>query len=156
MTTPREATPEPLYPSLVLITEEFERDVKMVEDRAAQFDTRGGVLIGFAGVLVGLIARTEQALALLQQWALGLAAGAAAAAAAGALWRQPTSTHLDPEHLRGYMATEEESARRTILDTQIPLYRLDQKRLKARMILIGLASALLMASLILLCLNACG
>lgn len=147
------ASPLLRYPSLGLVLEEFHLDAKTQQDRAAQLDARGGVLIGFSGVLVGLIARGTTPPSGLQQAALALAAAAAAAAAVGALWRQASST-LDPLRLRAYMAADEETSRRRILDTRIPLYLQDQKRVRVRFAMVGLASILLMAALVLLCLAA--
>ncbi|MFE7547046.1 hypothetical protein [Streptomyces gardneri] len=150
---PSEHSPPQKYASLELVLEEFHLDAKTQQDRAAQLDARGGVLIGFAGVLVGLIARGTTPPSGLQQAALVCAAAAAAAAAVGALWRQASST-LDPLRLRAYMAATEEHARLRILDTRISLYLQDQKRLRLRFAMVGSASALLMAALILLCLAA--
>jgi hypothetical protein len=145
--------PPPKYPSLGLVLEEFHLDAKTQQDRAAQLDARGGVLIGFAGVLVGLIARGTTPPSGLQQAALALAAAAAAAAAVGAMWRQASST-LDPLRLRNYMAVDEDAARLAILDTRVLLYLQDQGRVRLRFAMVGLASALLMAALVLLCLAA--
>jgi hypothetical protein len=130
-------------PSLDLIHDSFERERDRDLAHFDALDTKAGVVMGFAGVLVTIGPR-DTAVAVVAT-AIGVAA---AVAGLSAFWpgRFPA---LEPQHLRSYLSAEERITRLVVVDTYGELLRQGRDlirskalRLKAAMLMLAVASVL--------------
>jgi hypothetical protein len=114
----------PALPSLSVLNEEAGAEIAAQERRADALDSKAGVVLGFAGVLVGLsIDKLDGGWGHV---ATGVAGVAALVAAAVVPRSYPT---LALRHLRErYLMAEEEFTRRRLLDTRIAMYERSQQR----------------------------
>lgn len=133
-------------PSLELLAETTAAEVAAQERRGDALDTKAGVLLGFAGVLVGL------SVANLHGWwahSGGIVAGLAAFFAGWAVLPRSYPT-LGLRRLRDrYLSAEEGFTRQRLLDTRIAMYDETRKilRVKARLVsaaTIGLGAAVIL------------
>jgi hypothetical protein len=133
-------------PSLSLLNEAATDELGAQERRADALDAKAGVLLGFAGVLVGL--SVDKLQGVLGQVATGVAVLAGLLAAAAFIPRAYPTLAL--RHLRDrYLTSEEEFTRLRLLDTRIAMYNSTQPRLhrKAQLVkasTIGLSLAVLL------------
>jgi hypothetical protein len=112
-------------PSLSLLNEAAVDELGAQERRADALDSKAGVLLGFAGVLVGLSVDKLPGVGHIATGAAALAGLLAAAAFIPRLY--PT---LALRHLRNsYLTSEEEFTRLRLLDTRIGMYERNQPRL---------------------------
>jgi hypothetical protein len=130
-------------PSLDLIHDSFERERDRDLAHFDALDTKAGVVVGFASVLVTIGPR-DTAVAVVAT-AIGVAA---AVAGLSAFWpgRFPA---LEPQHLRSYLSAEERITRLVVVDTYGELLRQGRDlirskalRLKAAMLMLAVASVL--------------
>jgi hypothetical protein len=130
----------PGLPSLDLLSDEVAAELAAQERRSDALDSKAGVLLGFAGVLVGLTVAS-----LHGAWAtIGAGFAAAAAVCAGvAVVPRPYPT-LEVRRLREtYLTAEEDFTRRRLLDTRIVMYEETQTLLKIKAWLVTAASGTL-------------
>jgi hypothetical protein len=113
---------EPDLPSLAILVAQVASERETMNTHAESLDTKAGVVLGFAGVLVGLGATAQLAVSerLLVQIGLGMAVVAALLAAWGFLPRgYPV---LEVYRLRQrYLTALESETRLHLLDTQIEM-----------------------------------
>lgn len=140
--------PTELYPGLAVVGDVIERTVDAQERRVASLDQRGGVLLGFAGLLVGIILRDP---AGLDWWSVAAAACAALAALAAGVSIFPLLTNsLDPtELLELYAGEPAEAAQFRILSTVTRLYEEDLPRARRKAVALRVATGLLFAAVLL-------
>ena len=140
-------------PSLSLLNEAATDELGAQERRADALDSKAGVLLGFAGVLVAL--SLDKLHGTFGHVASGIAALAGLLAAAAFIPRAYPTLAL--RHLRDrYLTSEEEFTRLRLLDTRIAMYKRNQPRLnrkaqlvKASTMALGLAVLLtLVASIV--------
>jgi hypothetical protein len=136
----------PALPSLPVLNEEAAAEIAAQERRADALDSKGGVLLGFAGVLVGL--SIDKLQGALGQVATGVAGVTAMVAAAAIVPRAyPT---LSLRRLRDrYLTSEEEFTRLRVLDTRIAMYDRTQQTLAVKALLVRLAALGLAAAVVL-------
>ena len=133
-------------PSLSLLNEAATDELGAQERRADALDAKAGVLLGFAGVLVGL--SVDKLQGVLGQVATGVAVLAGLLAAAAFIPRAYPTLAL--RHLRDrYLTSEEDFTRLRLLDTRIAMYNSTQSRLnrKAQLVkasTVGLSLAVLL------------
>jgi hypothetical protein len=130
-------------PSLELIHASFERERDRDLAHFDALDTKAGVIVGFAGVLV-TIQRGTGWIAIL-----GALVGVGAAfTGLAAFWpgRFPT---LEPSHLRSYLTSEERITTLALVDTYLDLLeagrdliRTKALRLKVAVILLAVSAAI--------------
>lgn len=138
----------PLYPSLDVIRAELDKRRQEQSQKAASFDTRAGLVLGFGGVLIGLAPAQTTALHLSGQ----VAAALAAAVAGWSLTFRVTGS-VGPRALRdNYLTKAPEETQLRLLDTRSWLFELDEKRFEAKVErmkwavwLLALAVALMLA-----------
>lgn len=124
-------------PSLELLSTETSAGLAEQERRGANLDTKAGVLLGFAGVLVGL------SVANLHGWPAhaGAAVGALAAVLAGGATLPRSFPTLDLRELRDrYLTAEEDVTRLTLLDTRIAMFAETRAVLKRKAQLVTAAT----------------
>jgi hypothetical protein len=111
-------------PSLAILSELVDAERSAMSAHAESLDTKAGVILGFAGVLVGLGATAQPSLVKSVVFQIGL--GLAVVAAVLAAWafvprRFPV---LELRHLRDkYLVVPEAETRLRLLDTQIEMTR---------------------------------
>ena len=115
-------------PSLRFITELVEAERATMNMHRESLDTKAGVILGFAGVLVGLGATAQSVISrsVLSEIGLALTIGAAVLAAWAFLPRNYPV--LGVYRLREkYLASAEAETRLRLLDTQIEMSSADQR-----------------------------
>jgi hypothetical protein len=136
----------PALPSLPVLNEEAAAEIAAQERRADALDSKGGVLLGFSGVLVGL--SIDKLQGVLGHVATGVA-GLTAMVAAGAIVPRSYPT-LSLRRLRDrYLTSEEEFTRLRVLDTRIAMYDRTQRTLAVKALLVRLAAVGLAAAIVL-------
>jgi hypothetical protein len=143
---------DPPLPSLEVISDQVASERKTMDSHAESLDAKAGVVLGFAGVLVGLGA-TAQALVssgLVFQIGLGFAVGAALTAALAFLPRRVPVLEVLP--MRRLLTTTEETTKLTLLDAQIKmvlqtatLVKHKGRRVKVAVALLAIAAGLVVA-----------
>jgi hypothetical protein len=143
--------PVPL-PSLELVTAQVARERETMNAHAESLDTKAGVVLGFAGVLVGLGATAQAFVSatLAFQVGLGVAVLAALSAAFAFLPRKYPVVEVLP--LRAFLTAPEAETRLTLLDVQIDmvikaarLVKLKGRLIKVAVGLLAVAAALIVA-----------
>lgn len=138
--------------SLELVATEVQSELEQQLRHFEGLDTKAGIVLGFAGVLVALSGKVEP---LLGPIGLGLAAVAALMAVWAFLPRRfPV---LDLGQLReGYLTAQPEFTTLHLMDTRLEMWRLGSQilagkalRLKVALLLIALATAALAGSILL-------
>ena len=104
------------WPSLSILAEEARAEIAAQERRAEALDSKAGVLLGFAGVLVGLT--VDKLHGVLGHIATAVAGVAAVLAAAAVVPRSYPTLSLRRLRER-YLMAEEEFTRQRLLDTRI-------------------------------------
>ena len=126
-------------PSLQFLGDESARELETQDRRADALDSKAGIVLGFAGVLVPLsLANLHGNLAHV---GTGFAALAALLASVGFLPRDTSALNL--RQLRdSYLTAEETFTRLRVLDTRIAMYERTNKRLevKAQIIISSVAA----------------
>lgn len=124
----------PSLPSLDLLEDESIRQLELQERRSDALDTKAGVVIGFAGVLVALsIANLHSNTAHV---GTGFAALAALLASAGFFPR--LSPALNIQHLRQrYLTADLNFTRVRVLDTRVNMYERANRRLRVKVLLVS-------------------
>jgi len=110
-------------PSLSLIVEQVATERETINAHAESLDSKAGVVLGFAGVLVGLGATAQGSVGQLAfQMGLGVAVLSAALAAWGFLPRRYLV--LEVFRLRqSYLTAPDEETQLQLLDTQVEMVR---------------------------------
>lgn len=112
-------------PSIDLIEATLDREEESYRSRAGGIDTKAGVILGAAGVLVALVG-THPSVAGLVGQLLALTSGAAAVAA---LWPKIDKA-IGPERLRDrYLTVDVSITRMVVLNSRIDLHAKDEQRL---------------------------
>jgi hypothetical protein len=134
-------------PSLSILGEEITAALAAQERHGDALDSKAGILLGFAGVLVGLsVANLRGNVAHA-----GAASAAAAALCAGAAFVPRTFPALAPLRLRNsYLTAQEEFTRLRLLDTRIVLYQETESVLRKKAALVTAAAVLLGIGVILM------
>ncbi|MGH3498965.1 MAG: hypothetical protein ACRDP1_16010 [Nocardioidaceae bacterium] len=134
------------YPSLDVVRGELDQRVAEQQQRSSDFDNRAGLLLGFAGVLIGLGTAGPLAVHLAGQ----VLAAAAGGAATWSLMPR-ISAAVSPRQLRNrYLAQDVETTKLSLLDTHIYLYEADDQRLTSKARRMRLAAALLALAVLLM------
>jgi hypothetical protein len=112
----------PGLPSLELLAETVESELAAQERRGDALDSKAGVLLGFAGVLVGLtVSNLDGTLATI---GAACAGGAAVLAGLAFIPRSFPTLKLRPLRRR-YLTADEEFTRLRLLDTRIAMQQRD-------------------------------
>jgi hypothetical protein len=137
-------TDAPSLPSLELVLDQVASERKTLDDRLQGLDGRAGIVLGFAGVLIGLGATAQPAASntVVFQCGLGVAVLAASLAAATFL-PQPSSAILDIRPARQLLSAPEADTRLALLDTQIAMVEMTKPLVSRKVRLIGFAVLLL-------------
>ncbi|MBV6758008.1 hypothetical protein [Rhodococcus opacus] len=141
------------YPSLELIEGYIERTVDSQERRVTSMDQRGGVLLGFAGVIVGLVFRDIDH---LHGWGIvGGVLAVLAGALAGAVIFPGTANTLSPvELLEGYALEDPAVTRFNTLSTLADLFKEEEGRVRRKGQLLQGATLLLPLAVLVLFIGA--
>jgi len=143
------ADPPSKYPGLVPLAGAVERTADSQERRVASLDQRAGVLLGFAGILVGLILRDPSGLNWLSFVAAGVATAGALAAGFSILPRKFKT--LDPrELLESWAALPADEASFKILSTMAENYEENEPGARKKARRVGLAGGLVVLSVVLI------
>lgn len=137
---------EEQVPSLGVVESVLEREDGSYRDRGNALDSKAGVILSAAGVIVALIGTTTNVTAILSQ-ALAIAAGAAAA------WVivPRIETTFAPRDLRDqYLGAAEVYTRLAVLNAQILLHEEGEARLRTKARRLRSASALLLGSAVII------
>ena len=130
------------YPSLDVVRSEVDLRLREQERHGTAFDTRAGLILGFAGVLIGL-ARTDPS-------AIDMAASVTAAAAgllAGSSLTVRQGMSLDVRALRdGHLRRDATATKLHALDAWLWISTRDEHRLLRKARLLVLAGQLLAVS----------
>lgn len=127
-------------PSLGVVEDAVSRQEASYRDRAGGVDTKAGVLLSAAGVIVVLVG-AEPATAGLVGQCLAVAAGAAAVAA----FLPRVDKSISPARLRDrYLAVDPVRVRLILLNTRIDLITADENRLIRKLRWLKVASLLLL------------
>jgi hypothetical protein len=136
----------PQYPSLDLIRTELDLRLADQARKAATFDTRAGVVLGFGGVLIGLVGEDPTIFQLLGQIVAALAAGVA-----GVSMRYRVSGSMNIRAVRDrYLNQEPEVTRLRLLDTRIVLLEQDEVRFESKVRVMAWAVRLLAFAVLLM------
>ncbi len=119
---------EPLLPSLDVVRSELDREQESHERRAAQVDTKAGVILAAAGVVVAFRSTQPTLLGVLAQVAAALAGGLA-------IWAflPRVAGTLSPLTLRNsYIHRPERVTKLVVLDTRLTIHADDEQQLKSK------------------------
>jgi len=123
-----------------VIRRELDLEAAAQERRGSALDTKAGLVLGFAGVIVSL---TATATARGFQQAASVAAGVAAVLAVLA-FRPRRGLGIAPARLRArYLLAPVETTERALLDTRVDLYEKDEALLRRKLLLMQWAVPLL-------------
>ncbi len=111
----------PELPSLALILAQVGSERETTNSHAESLDTKAGVVLGFAGVLVGLAATVPPSDAHRLAFHVGLGMGVLAAVLGAAAFFPRRYPVLEPAVLRQFLASREDETRLALLDTQIDM-----------------------------------
>jgi hypothetical protein len=138
------ARPRPLVlPSLAVVRAELDLEQGSKKRRSASLDSKAGLLLAAAGVLVGLNATVNPWLDVVVH---GLAA-LAAAVAVSSMWPRLAGTVSPLQLRRHYVHLPEAHTRLVVLDTRLALHQADEDRLRRRARLFKLAAVLLASAM---------
>lgn len=143
-----EAEDEP-YPSLPVVRAELDVELGLLERRSTAVDTKAGLVLGFAGVLVGLTKDVQTWITVAGQV---LAVVAAVLAILGFLPRYGGA--VNPMTLRQkYLTTDRAATELAVLDTRLLLKEQDEaalrvkaRRVRVAVVLLVLAIAVVVAN----------
>lgn len=115
-------------PSLAIVEEALAHGDSTWRDRANNLDTKAGVLLSGAGVIVALVGTTTHIAALIGQ-ILAIAAGGTAV---WSLWPRVDKA-IDPAALRNlYLTTDPVSTRLRVLNTRLEMHAKNEQALLAK------------------------
>lgn len=133
---------EPDMPALEVLQDFVKAAAGDQLERSKSFDQRGGVLLGFAGVLVGLVLRDLSSLGSWGAFGGGLAAVAAILSALVIL--PNTAGGLNPKTmLEEYAAAPQETARFRVLSTLADVFEVEETRINRKARLLRVATLVL-------------
>jgi hypothetical protein len=134
-------------PSLSLLSQQVREELGAQERRGDGLDTKAGIVLGFAGIVVGVtIDKLEGPIATV---GTGLAAVAALLAVVAFVPRSFPSLAVRP--LRdSYLTTDEDFTRLRLLDTQIAMYQRTERLLTLKARLVTVAAAVLGVAVVLI------
>jgi hypothetical protein len=135
----------PGLPSLSLLSDEVASELTAQERRGDALDTKAGVLLGFAGVLVGL---TVGHLHGFVAHSGAVLAGVAALLAAVAFVPRSYPTLALRRLRETYLTADAEFTRRRVMDTRIAMYERTQGLLAVKARLVTAAAATLCVAVI--------
>ncbi|WP_328814189.1 hypothetical protein [Rhodococcus sp. NBC_00297] len=136
-------------PAIEMVHATIERTLDSQERRVTSIDQRGGVLLGFAGLLVGLVLRNPAGVAVLE--IVGAAFAGVAAITAALVIAPNTASGLDPlVVLEEYSALDEDTGRFEIASTLIPIYQETEARLKKKLFRLRMTTGFLTISVLVL------
>ncbi|MGN5238069.1 hypothetical protein [Rhodococcus sp. SJ-3] len=122
---------EPDMPALELLQDFVKAAANNQLERSKSFDQRGGVLLGFAGILVGLVLRDLPSLGGWGMWGGGLATVAALLSATVIL--PNTAGGLNPRTmLEEYAAAPVRTARFRVLSTLADIFDVEEARINRK------------------------
>lgn len=149
---PRPHIAESHVPSLSVIEDALQREDSTWRDRANSLDTKAGVILSAAGVIVAIVGTTSSVAAIIGE-ILAIATGAAAVRA---LWPRVDKA-IGPQELRDrYLTSDPIRTRLILLNTRIQLHQKNEKRLldkagrlrTAALLLLGSALAILASGIV--------
>jgi hypothetical protein len=135
----------PRMPSLSLLSDEVASELAAQERRGDALDSKAGVLLGFAGVLVGL---TIGKLHGFVAHSGAVLAGVAGLLSAVAFIPRSYPTLALRRLREGYLTAETEFTRRRVMDTRIAMYERTQGLLQVKARLVTAAAAVLCTAVI--------
>ncbi|HEX8305688.1 MAG TPA: hypothetical protein VF612_12480 [Jatrophihabitans sp.] len=133
---------ESQVPSLSVIESVLEREDGSYRDRGNSLDTKAGLILSAAGVIVALVGTTASIAAIVGQ-ALAIAAGGAA------VWviLPRVDKVIGPKELRDrHLSMDPVRTRLIVLNTRVVLHAKNEARLVTKAIRLRYASALLLGS----------
>jgi hypothetical protein len=139
---PMQPLDEGQVPSLSVIESALEREDGSYRDRGNSLDTKAGVILSAAGVIVAVVGTTASIAAIVGQ-ALAIAAGGAA------VWviLPRVDKAIGPRELRDrYLTTDPVRTRLIVLNTRILLHAKNEARLVTKAARLRYASTLLLGS----------
>ncbi|WP_143546723.1 hypothetical protein [Rhodococcus sp. 06-235-1A] len=135
--------------AIEMVHASIERTLDSQERRVTSIDQRGGVLLGFAGILVGIVLRNPAGIGVWEVAGAGLA-GAAAIMAAFVI-APNTASGLNPEVvLEEYSTVDETTGRFEIASTLVSIYQVTEKRLRSKLTRLRITTGLLAGSVLVL------
>jgi hypothetical protein len=136
--------------SLKLIAQRVSRELAALNGHAESLDTKAGVVLGFAGVLVGLGATAQNAVSATVLFQLGLGVAVLAGICAAAAFFPRRYPVIEVRPLRdGYLAQPEPTTRLVLLDTEITMVRRAAAlvRLKGRLMKVSILALVVAVAL---------
>ncbi|WP_139278539.1 MULTISPECIES: hypothetical protein [Nocardiaceae] len=139
--------------AIEMVHASIERTLDSQERRVTSIDQRGGVLLGFAGILVGIVLRNPAGIGV---WEVAGAALAGAAAIMAAFVIAPnTASGLNPEVvLEEYSTVDETTGRFEIASTLVSIYQVTEMRLRSKLMRLRITTGLLAGSVLVLLVTA--
>jgi hypothetical protein len=129
-------------PSIALVEDELDREEVSYRNRANGIDTKAGLILSAAGVLVALVGSRPSVAGLIAQ-ITALAAGVVG----GAAIYPRVDKGINPRELRDrYLGVDASITRMVLLNTRIDLHTKDEQRLVTKARRLKLASGLLLLS----------
>jgi hypothetical protein len=127
---------DPVLPSLRVLADQIASERATMNAHAESLDTKAGVVLGFAGILVGLGATAVTAVSGKLIFQIGLGFGAAAAILAALAFLPRKYPVLQVIRLRDDLTAPEDETKLELLDTQIEIVRqaADLVKLKGRLV----------------------
>lgn len=145
-TPPAPAPAEP-YPSLAVVERELNRAEVSHQQHAQGLDTKAGLVLGAAGVIVAL-AVGHRSLSLTGGQVSAVAAGVAAARA----FLPRTGGIINPSELQErYLDQPERTTRLTLLATRVDLFQADEEALKVKFLSLRVAVVFLLVAAVDVC-----
>ncbi len=134
-------------PSLKLLFDQAASERKALDGHFQGLDGRAGIVLGFAGVLIGLGATAQPAASSTVAFQCGLGVAVLAAALAAVTFLpQPSSPMLELRHVREHLTASEADTRLTLFDTQIAMVEQTAAVVRRKVLLIGFAVIFLAAA----------
>lgn len=119
---------DPLLPSLDFVRAELDREQESHERRASQVDTKAGLILAAAGVVVAFRAAQPTLLGVLAQVAAAVAGGLAILA-----FLPRVAGTVSPLELRTrYVQRPEHVTKLVVLDTRLSIHADDEQQLKVK------------------------
>lgn len=120
--------PQPALPSIDVIRSELDREQESYERRASSVDTKAGLILAAAGVVVSFRATQPTLPGICAQVVAGVAGGLAVLA-----FLPRVAGTLSPMALRNaYVHRPEETTKLVILDTRLTIHADDERQLKRK------------------------
>lgn len=153
---PGQVNQNPPLPSLTILLDQVATERETLTSHAESLDSKAGVVLGFAGVLVGLGTTASAAVADTRAFQIGLVLAVVSAILAAWAFLPRGYPVLEVERLRqSNLTASQEETRLELLDTQIFMIRetaalLQQKgwRVRASVGCLAVAAALLVAGIL--------